>query len=161
MAVGFFPKDFSEPRKIAYDTYWVDSNQQLLLDWVFWYPKGNEEPISLRLFILLDEQQVMNVLPQSGGYNDLHLNPGDDITLQVKLPPLTAGVHDVIAIAVPFSTNDPDQYGRVDLISNRITLIVEPVSSPFRKIDFILLPVEGSIGKDDPLMALELTYTTS
>lgn len=157
MAVGFFPKDLSKPRKMADDTYWVDSNEQLLVNWVFWYPKGNEESLNLRLLVLLDEQQLTNVFPESGGYKDLYLNPGDDITFQITIPPLTAGVHDVTAITIPIPHNDPDQYGRVDLISNRITLMAEPISSPFRKIDFVSLSSEGSIRKDDPAMALELT----
>lgn len=158
MAVGFFPQDLSTPHKIAYDTYWINANEQLAFNWLFWYPKGNERPLNLRLFILLDEQQLTSALPQPGSYNDLHLNRGDDITLQVTIPPLAVGVHDVIAIAVASPENNPDVYGKVDIISNRITLIVEPTPSPpFRKIDFISLPPEGSIKRDDPAMALEVT----
>jgi hypothetical protein len=161
IVVGFFPKDLSKPHKIAYDTYWVDSNEELLLDWIFWYPEANEVPVNLRLFLLLDEQQLTGALPNPGGYNDLHLDKGDDVTLQVTIPPLTPGIHDLIAVAVPFSQIDPDAYGRVNLFYRRITLIVEPISSPFREISFVSLPAEGSIRKNDPAMPLELTLKTN
>lgn len=157
LAFGFFPKDLSQPHKIAYDTYWVDSNEQLVLNWIFWYPKGNAGPLDLRLFILLDEHQLTTAFPQLGGYNDLYLSRGDDLTLEVTIPPLTAGVHDVVAIAVPYFQNDPDQYGITDLIYSRMTLIAEPAPSPFRNIDFVLLPAEGSIKDNDPWLTLELT----
>jgi hypothetical protein len=162
LAVGFLPQSLSMPRKIAYDTYWVNANEPLSFQWLFWYPMGNTEPMDLRLLILLDEKQLTNALPQPGHYNDLELNRGDDITLPVTISPLTTGVHDVIAIAMVSPKNEPDPYGNVNFIVNRITLIVEPTPSPpFREIDFVLLPAEGSIQKDDPSMALELTLKSN
>lgn len=160
-AQSLFPKDISKPRKIAAGTYWVDANEQLLINWLFWYPKGNEGPINLRLFVLLDEQQLTDALPQPGKYNDLYLDKGDEITtIPISLPSLTAGVHTLITIAVPSPENDPDEYGTVEIISSRMILIAEPASSPFRDIDFVSLPAEGSIKNDDPGMAIELTFTS-
>jgi hypothetical protein len=162
LAIGFLPTNLSAPHKIAYDTYWVNADEKLSFNWLFWYPKGNEGPLNLRLFVLLDDQQLVNVLPQPGSYNDLQLNKGDDITLQVAIPPLAAGVHDVIAIAIASPQNDPDVYGKVDLLSNRITLIVEPTSSsPFRKINFTPLAPEGSVKRNDPALVLELTLKSN
>lgn len=154
------PAELSASDKIAFRTFWVNANEQLILNWHFWYPEGNEGPLDLRLFILLDEQQLPNVLPQPGIYNDVRLEKGDDVTIQLTIPALTAGVHDVVAIAIPSPENEPDEYGTVDLIANRITLIAEPTPSPFRTIDFVSLPAEGSIKKDDPGMAIELTLTS-
>jgi hypothetical protein len=158
LAIGFLPQSLSMPHKIAYDTYWVNGNEPLSFQWLFWYPMGNTEPMDLRLFILLDEKQLTNALPQPGSYNDLQLNRGDDITLPVTIPPLASGIHDIIAVAIALPENGPDPYGTVHFIVNRITLIVEPTPSPpFREIDFVPLPAEGSIQKVDPSMALELT----
>ena len=53
LAIGFLPEDLSTPNKIAYDTYWVNANEQLSFNWLFWYPQGNEGSLNLRLFILL------------------------------------------------------------------------------------------------------------
>jgi len=39
-------------------------------------------------------------------------------------------------------------------------LIAEPAPSPFRAVDFVSLPAEGSIKKNDPGMAIELTFTS-
>src|SRR5215211_864052 len=68
LAIGFLPEDLLTPHKIAYDTYWINANEQLSFNWHFWYPKGNESSLNLRLFILLDEQQLNNVLPQADSY---------------------------------------------------------------------------------------------
>jgi hypothetical protein len=157
LALGFLPEDILNPHKIAHETYWVNANEQLLFNWLFWYPEGNEEPANLRLFVLLDERQLNNALPQSGAYNDIDLEKGDDKSMKVVIPPLSAGIHDVIVVGIPYPQSDPDEYGRAILAYRRITLIAEPVSSPFRKIDFISLPVEGSLKKNDPGMSLELT----
>lgn len=154
---GFFPKNLSVPHKIAYDTYWVDPNQQLLLNWLFWYPEGNLEPLMLRLFVLLDDSQLSNALPESGIYNDITLQPGDDKSLTITIPPLAPGVHDVLVVGIPL-VNDPDVYGIVHLIDKRITLIAEPAPTPpFRNINFTTLPAEGSNKHNDPAMTLELT----
>ncbi len=157
LVVGFLPEDLSTPHQIANETYWVNSNEQLLFDWRFWYPEGNEKPATLRLFVLLDERQLENALPESGLYNDINLERGDDLSTKVIIPPLESGIHDLIVIGIPYPQNDPDVYGITIVVYKRITLIAEPISSPFRKIDFVSLPAEGSIKKDEPLLALELT----
>lgn len=157
LAIGFLPEDFSISHKMAYDTYWVDANEQLSFDWFFWYPNGNEKPATLRLLVLLDEHQLSNAFSTSGLYHDINLEKGNDLTIKVNIPPLTPGVHDLIIVGIPYPQNDPDVYGSTILVYRRITLIAEPVSSPFRNISFAFLPAEGSITKGDPLLALELT----
>lgn len=155
---GFFPESLSVPHKIAYDTYWIDPSKQLLLNWLFWYPEGNMEPLILRLFVLLDDSQLSNALPELGKYNDIHLEPGNDKSITVTIPPLSPGVHDVIAVGIPYPENEPDEYGRLLVIYRQITLIVgETPPHPFRTIDFTTPPAEGSIKQDDPAMTLELT----
>lgn len=156
LAQSLFPKDIFAPRKIAAGTYWINENEPLTVNWLFWYPAGNKDPINLRIFILLDEQQLTNALPQSGSYNDLHFEKGTSATIQVRIPPLPAGVHEVTAVAVPSPENDPDEYGTVEIISSRMTLIAEPSPSPFRKTDFTYLHADGSNRKGDPAMAIEL-----
>ena len=155
LAVGFLPEDLSKPNKIARETYWVNANQHLLFNWLFWYPEGNEEPGNLRLFVLLNENQLNNALPEPGIYNDINLEKGDDKSVKVTIPPLSAGVHDVIAVGIPYPQNEPDEYGSV--IYRRITLIVDLAPSLFRKIEFDSLPAEGLVKKNDPQLALELT----
>lgn len=160
LAQALFPKDISTPHKIAGGTYWVNANDQLPINWLFWYPKGNEGPLNLRVFVLLDEQQLTNALPQPGSYNDLHLEQGDEITtIPISLPSLTAGVHTIIAIAILSPQKYPNEYGTVEIVSSRMALIVEPATSPFRAIDFVSLPAEGSIKKDDPGMVIVATLT--
>lgn len=157
LAVGFLPEHLSMPRQIAHETYWVNSNVQLSFNWLFWYPEGNETPATLRLFVLMDEHQLDNALPEPGFYNDIDLERGNDMSIKVRIPPLEPGVHDVIVIGIPYPENNPDVYGSIVVISRRVTLIAEPASAPFRKVNFTPLHPEGSIKKDDPLLTLELT----
>lgn len=161
LAIGFLPEDISMPVRIAYETYWVNSNEPLSFDWLFWYPGENEMPVTLRLFILLDDRQLNNALPEPGLYNDISLERGADISIKVKIPPLEPGIHDLVAIGIPYPQNDPDVYGTIIVAYRRITLIVDSTPSPFRENAFTSLSVEGSIKKNDPWLALELTLTNN
>ncbi len=154
---GIYPEDTSNLDKLAEGTLWVNANEQQSFRWRFWYPEGNDRSANLRLFVLLDERQLNDALPNSGIYNDINLDRGDDISLKVIIPPLDPGIHDIIAIGVPYLEEYPNEYGIVNLVYWRITLIAEPLNSPFRKSNFVSLPAEGSIKNHDPWMALELT----
>lgn len=147
----------SETREIGDGTLSVNPNKPQTLNLRLWYPEGNERPAKLRMFVLLDDKQINDVFAQSGFYNDIILNRGSDTTIPLKIPPLAAGVHDLIAIAVPYPEDYPVPEGIVKLVYWRITLIAEAAPSPFRKTDFISLPAEGSIKKNGPLIYLELT----
>lgn len=157
LSVGFIPENFSIIYKMSYETYWVNPSDDLLFNWLFWYPSGNKESATMRLFILLDEHQLSNALPQPGTYNDIILEPGDDLLVKTRIPPLSPGIHDLIAIGIPYPQSDPDVYGITIVVYRRVTLIVEPISTAFRPIDFASLPAEGSIKRNDPALALELT----
>ncbi|MBI4761855.1 MAG: hypothetical protein ACOYYF_15775 [Chloroflexota bacterium] len=158
LGVGFLPQNASTANKIFPATFLLNANEQPTFNLIFLYPKGNKDALNLRLFVLLDERQLDNALPESGIYNDISLQPGDDKSITITIPPLSPGVHEVIAVSVPYPENEPDEYGGVTVIHQRITLIVgETPTPPFRTIDFTTLPAEGSFKHDDPAMALELT----
>lgn len=154
---GLYPQKGSETEKLSHGTIWVDNNEELIFKWKFWYPEGNDKPVALRLFVLLDEQQLNDALPQPGAYNDIKLERGDDLSIELKIPPLDPGIHDLIAIGIPYPQSEPNAYGTIIVISRRVTLVVESSAHPFRKIAFTPLPAEGSLKHNDPLMALELT----
>jgi hypothetical protein len=143
---------------LAEGTQWVNANEPLIFNWRFWYPEGNEESASLRLFVLLDERQLEDALPEPGIYNDINLQPGDDKSIKVNISPLSDGIHEIILVGIPYPQNEPNIYGNVVVVSRRITLIVGfPPSPPFRNINFTTLPAEGSNKHNDPAMTLELT----
>jgi hypothetical protein len=157
LGVGFIPQSASTANKISLETYWVNADKQSTFNLLFLYPNGNEEAFSLRLFVLLDDRQLNNALPNSVMWSDIHLQPGDEKSIPIVIPSLAPGVHDVLVVGIPL-VNDPDVYGIVHLIYKRITLIAEPAPTPpFRNIDFTTLPAEGSNKHDDPAMTLELT----
>ena len=124
---GIYPEDTSNLDKLAEGTLWVNANEQQSFRWRFWYPEGNDRSANLRLFVLLDERQLNEALPNSGIYNDINLDRGDDIFLKVIIPPLDPGIHDIIAIGVPYLEEYPNEYGIVNLVYWRITLIAEPL----------------------------------
>lgn len=154
---GIFPESISDTLKLAEGTSWINANEPQTLRLRLWYPDGNDRSTTLRLLIILDEQQLDNALPESGFYNDITLERGDDKSIKVTIPPLTSGIHDIVVIGIPYLEEYPNEYGVVNLTYWRITLIAEPASSPFRKIDFSSQTKEGSIKKNDPWMALEVT----
>lgn len=155
---GIEPEELPNRENLANGTQWVNPNETLTFNWRFGYPEGNESPATLRLFVLLNERQLNNALPEPGNYSDINLEPGDDKSIKVIIPPLSPGVHDLIAVGIPYPENEPDEYGSVIVIYQRITLIAgETPSPPFRKINFTTLPAEGSNKQNDPGMNLELT----
>jgi hypothetical protein len=154
---GIYPENTSNLEKLADGTLWVNANQQLSLKLRFWYPMGNDRSANLRFFVLLDERQLDKALPEPGVYNEINLERGDDIALELTIPPLENGIHDLIAIGIPYPQDYPNEHGIVRLISWRITLIAEPSSLVFRKIGFQSLPAEGSLKKNEPLIPLTLT----
>ncbi|MCC7119417.1 MAG: hypothetical protein IT310_12905 [Anaerolineales bacterium] len=152
------PEEYPNRKNLADGTQWVNPNKTLTFNWRFWYPEGNESPITLRLFVLLNERQLNNALPDAGNYSDIKIESGDDVTIKVIVPPLSPGVHDLIAVGIPYPQTDPDIYGSVIVVARRITLIAgETPSPPFRKINFVTLPAEGTVERNDPGMVLELT----
>ena len=154
---GILPDDISEIREIGNGTFSVDANKPQTLNLRLWYPEGNDRSATLRMFVLLDERQINDVFTHERGYNDVILDKGSDITIPLKIPPLAAGVHDLIAIAVPYLEDYPVSEGIVKLVYWRITIFANPSPLPFRKLSFLSLPAEGSIKKDDPLIYLALT----
>ncbi len=156
---GVTPYTSKNIHKVANNTAWVNANEEILLRWQLWYPAGNERPsINLRIFVLLDGRQLDHALPKPGLYNDIVLERGEDKSFAVAIPPLEPGIHDIVAIGIPYLEEYPNEYGIVVLTGWRFTLIAEPAPTPpFRNIDFTTLPAEGSNKHNDPAMALELT----
>jgi hypothetical protein len=99
---GIYPEDTSNLQKLADGTLWVNANTPLSFKLRLWYPPGNDQAANLRFFVLLDEHQLDNALPEPGSYNDINLESGDDIALNLTLPPLESGIHDLIGIAIPY-----------------------------------------------------------
>jgi len=154
---SIYSDNISEIREIGSGTFSVDANKPQTFNLRLWYPEGNQRPATLRMFVLFDERQLKDVFANSGLYDDVVLDRGSDTTIPLKIPPLAAGVHDLIVIAVPYPEDYPIPEGIVKLVYWRITIFANPSPSPFRKLSFVSLPAEGSIKKNDPLLYLELT----
>ncbi len=58
------------------------------------------------------------------------------VQIPIKIPPVSSGVHDLVIIGIPYLNEYPNPEGILRILSYRITLIVSPMTSPFRQIDF-------------------------
>src|SRR5215213_2712930 len=108
---GIYPADSSHLQKLADGTLWVNANEPLSFQLRLWYPPGNDKAANLRFFVLLDEHQLDKALPEPGIYNDINLESGDDIALNLTLPPLESGIHDLIGVAIPYYQDYPNEHG--------------------------------------------------
>lgn len=154
---SLYPNDISETREIGNGTFSMDADKPLNFSLRLWYPEGNDRSLSMRMFALLDEEQLNDIFVHGEPQNNIILDRGSDTSIPLKVPPLSVGVHDLIVVAVPYPEDYPNPEGIVNLIYWRITIIADSWTSPFRGIDFVSLPADGTLSKKDPLLYLELT----
>lgn len=153
---SIYSNDISETREIGNGTFSTDADKPLNFSLQLWYPDGNDRPISMRMFAMLDEKQLNDIFVHGEPQYDIILDRGSETSIPLKVPPLSAGVHDLIVVAVPYPEDYPIPEGIVNLIYWRITIIADSWTSPFRGVSFVSLPADGALSKKDPLLYLEL-----
>ena len=159
MGGGMGEGDLGEGILRGWGTFEVKPDVPLTGTFHWLYPQTPENtlPVPTRFLVILDEQQLNGAIEgTTGPYYDVTLEPGDEITLILKLPPLALGVHDLIVLNL--IQQEPDPYGIVKVLSNRYTLLAGTEPEIFLRT-FEHLPQQGSLAKDDPLLSLELSLT--
>ena len=153
---AIYPADPAQSREIGDSTFSVDAYKPQTINLRLWYPKGNERSsLSLRMFLLLDDKQLSGAIGEEP-YYDVELQKGSETTIQFRIPPLEPGNHDVIAVAISYPQDYPNPEGTVVVIAWRMTFIVPPASSTFKKISFESFPAEALISAGGPKLVLEL-----
>jgi hypothetical protein len=147
LGTGIAEGDISDSAFLGVHTFLVKPNIPLTAKLHVWYPRTelNTSPLNLRYLILLDERALAGAIPPStGSYHDLTLQPEDEITLTLKIPPLSPGIHDLIAVGLANPTNEPDPYGIIESHALRTTIVAGSGTQSLSR-SFDHLPADGSI----------------
>lgn len=150
--------DIPDAREIGYQTYEIPSGLPLEAELYVWYGEKNSKYADVRFLILLDEQQL-DAFASSREYYDAMFSPGSEMKIPIKIPPISSGVHDLVIIGIPYLNEYPNPEGIVRILSYRITLVVSPITFPFRQIDFVNMPAKGSLSRGDPKIPLMLSLS--
>jgi hypothetical protein len=156
---GMGEGDLSGSAYIGWSTFEVEPEVPIKGHYHLLYPKTSQNtlPITLRYMLILDEVQLIGAINDSTGpYQDVTLQPGDEITLTLKIPALSPGIHDFVILGLGGVQNEPDPYGQINFASNRYTLFAGNTTEVFPRT-FQTLPKQGSLAKNDPLLSLELS----
>ncbi len=127
--------DVSDSTMVGTNTFQVEPNTPLIAHHHIWYPRTalNTAPLSLRYLILLDEHQLTDVIKPATPYYDVTLQPGDEITLTLHIPALTAGIHDLAVIGLFDAAAEPNPLGTIDIADSRTTLLVGTLPQPLER----------------------------
>lgn len=150
--------DILDAKEIGYQTYEIPSGLPLETELYVWYGAENSKYADVRFLVLLDEQQL-DAFTSNRYYRDVTISPGSEITISIKIPPVSLGVHDLVIIGIPFLNEYPNPEGIVRILSYRITLVVPPITFPFRQIDFVNMPAKGLLSRGEPKIPLMLSLS--
>lgn len=150
--------DILDAKEIGYQTYEIPSGLPLEAELYVWYGAENSKYADVRFLVLLDEQQL-DAFTSNRYYRDVTISPGSEITISIKIPPVSLGVHDLVIIGIPFLNEYPNPEGIVRILSYRITLVVPPITFPFRQIDFVNMPAKGLLSRGEPKIPLMLSLS--
>ncbi len=149
-----------DAKEIGYQTYEIMSELPMEAEINIWYGGANSRPAEIRFFVVLDERQA-DVFTSSQYYDDIVILPGSEVTIPIRIPYLSSGIHDLIVIGIPYLNEYPNPEGMVRVLSHRVTLVVPPIKlkSPFRQIDFANMSAKGLISRGDPKIPLMLSLS--
>ncbi len=159
MGGGMGEGDIADSILKGWSTFEVNPDVPLTGTFHWLYPQTpqNTLPVPTRFIVILDEQQLSGAIEgTSGPYYDVTLQPGDEITLTLKLPPLAPGVHDLVVLNL--IQQEPDPNKTVKAAPNRYTLLAGSTPEIIPRT-FQPLQKQGSLAKDDPHILLELSLT--
>jgi len=148
--------DIPDAKEIGYQTYEIPSERSLEINLHLWYGGGNFRPANIRFLVLLDEQQL-NAFASDKPYYDVTISPGEETIIPLQVTFVLSGVHDLIILGIPYLDEYPNPEGVVMILSHRVTLIVPPIATPFKQINFVTLPARGLLSRGDPAIPLMLT----
>lgn len=148
--------EIPDAKEIGYQTYEIPSVMPLVAELHFWYGEENSRQANIRLFTLLDEQQV-DVFTSKQFYYDVTIPIGSEVIVPLQIPPLSSGIHDLVIVGIPYVDEYPNPEGIVRVLNHRITLVVPPITFPFRQINFVMLPAQGLLSRGEPKIPLMLS----
>ncbi len=165
LAQGFNADDIHQGYPLGNFTFQVEPFEEIQIDFHTWFPADevNTDDVPVRILVLLDEKQmvdVMNISPNPY-YYDFILHPDDNIEIQINLPPLKPGVHDLVILTLALVDDEPDSVGFIGAQIGRATLIAGNEQGYLeRSYSFLNVDPELNVEFDDgPSVLLSLDHT--
>lgn len=123
---GMLYDDLPGATSIGLNTFQIPVNTALSGSYHIWYPNTaiNTHPLNLRYIALLNEQQLAGGIGETHNlYYDITLQPGEDRTVTLNIPPLAEGIHEFIVVGISNIDRDPTSTGFATLDFGRFTLV--------------------------------------
>lgn len=129
----------SERTLIGFHTFAVQSG--MVITAPYHYLNRESESVHLRLFVLLDEQQIYGGIgyDPDAPYADVIIAPQTEITLPLRLPPMLPGVHNCILISILNPDNPTGlNTSRTTLLAGDTIEFTHPPYTSMPDVDFPL-----------------------
>lgn len=148
LGYGFFDDDLGGAVRIGYETYRIapETSYSMRIRAVY-LAKPERDAASMRVVVLLDEIQIPAFSEAPYVYKDLVLKRGEEAILNWQLPPLEAGIHDLVVLFLPNgAVENESQVGLVPAPAARLTFVVGDAISSARQEYLALTPTKLNYG---------------
>lgn len=145
--------DLSGAVAIGESTYLIEPDTEIHGTLHLFYLPANSHSIDLRYMVILNEQQIAAFEDESSIYQDITLQPGEQSTIDLALPPLPPGIHDLIVLGLVEA--ELNNYGDVVSLFYRATLVVGD-NPPLPKQEYQLLEPDAYKFGDEAFFNLTL-----
>lgn len=122
---GINMTSISDGINIGMATYEVPDGKTISLTYRYMYlGAGDTLPLPMRFLLLLDEQLITTTFNGTEQpYLDINFHPGEDGAIQVDIPPLQPGIHDVILVGIANVDQEPQGTELPYKLEYRLTLV--------------------------------------
>lgn len=148
LGYGFFDDDLGGAVRIGYETYRIapETSYSMRIRAVY-VAKPERVAASMRVVVLLDEIQIPAFSEAPYVYKDLVLKRGEEAILNWQLPPLEAGIHDLVVLFLPNGeVENESQVGIVPAPAARLTFVVGGAVGSERQEYLALTPTKLNYG---------------
>ena len=147
LGYGMTATDITGAETVGINTFRVTPANPITGVFHLYYPDTpeNADPVDLLYIVILNEQQITAFGDETSTSQDIHLRPGERTNLDLHIPPLDPGIHDLIVLGLVVTP--PANHGGVVALAYRATLITDDDPTPSMQTYVNLSP--DSIKTDD------------
>jgi hypothetical protein len=160
LGFGVGKDDIPNATMIGSQTFQLAPDTPHNINFRLFYPhtEKNNEPITLHFIIIVNETQLLDAIDEKE--RSTTLQPGDEAVLDIKLPPLTAGYHEIVILGVLDSKDLSHNIERAAPVVYRASLVTEaqPNRSP---LSYTKLSATVSRGPNGSMYELLLSLEPS
>jgi len=153
LGYGMMAGDLSGATTIGFNTYQIIPDTPTRGTFHLFYLPGNTDAIDLRYFVILNEQQIPAFEIDQDVYYDITLQPGEQTSIDLYLPPLSESIHDLIVLGIAQQKLNPS--GDVIPLVYRVTLVAGD-NPPLAEQEYQLLEPDARKSADQGFFNLSL-----